>query len=367
MRIQILLMISAKECRHILRDGKTLLMLIVLPILQVLIIGFAISNELRDVPVAVLNLVADPDPVSLKQKIDAEGEFKVVDLDGPLSNLDHAFKVGALKAALLLPAGFHNRSVPDYKRQVMIVADGANPNEATLIIANLKAILKGYLSEKELESPEVDLQVQLLYNPSLMAAHDYVPGIIAVVLMLICVMMTANAIVRERELDSITFIKLGGITGIEFILGKVLPYLFFSLLSIGMITWLATHIMGLPNRGHLLWTGVLCLLFILTCLSLGMLVAGISKTQESALLFTLIGMVIPTFMLSGFMFPLSNMPIVLQAISYLVPSRYFYEGIQSVMVRGLNFQQVWPSIVILFSMAVVFFTGAVHLFKKDDL
>ena len=203
----------------------------------------------------------------------------------------------------------------------------------------------------------------MLYNPQLKESYNFVPGVMAMVLMLVCAMMTSISIVREKEMGTMEVILVSPIVPIRVVIAKMVPYFLLSALNIASILLLSVFVLDVPIRGTLFLLVAECLLFTITALALGLLISSVSDSQQVAMLISLMGLFLPTIMLSGFMFPVENMPVPLQVISNLVPAKWFYYIVKNVMIKGLTFEYVWKETLVLVGMTVFFMTVSIWKFK----
>jgi ABC-2 type transport system permease protein len=203
----------------------------------------------------------------------------------------------------------------------------------------------------------------MLYNPQLKGAPNFVPGVMALVLMLVCVMMTSIAIVREKELGTMEILLVSPFRPLLVVVAKVIPYLLLSIVNIGTILLLSVFVLGLPIQGSIILLYALSTLFIVTCLALGLLVSTVATTQAVAMLVSLMGMLLPTLLFSGFMFPIENMPLPMQVVSNLVPAKWYYQIVKAIMIKGLGFDAIWREAAILLTMTVVLTLISVRRFR----
>jgi ABC-2 type transport system permease protein len=203
----------------------------------------------------------------------------------------------------------------------------------------------------------------MLYNPQLKGAHNFVPGVMALVLMLVCVMMTSISIVKEKELGTMEILLVSPVQPVTIILSKFVPYLVLSLVNVVTILLLSVFLLGLPVHGSVLLLFLESFLFIVTSLSLGLLISTITASQQTAMLISMMGLMLPTMLFSGFMFPIENMPLPLQVISNAVPAKWYYIIVKSVMIKGLDFDAIWKETAVLFTMTLVLTAASLKKFK----
>lgn len=355
-----------KEFAHVLRDRKTLLILFGLPIVQILIFGFALSNEVKNARILIVDHARDEVSQELIAKVEASRYFDVMFERGGHSQVEESFRSGKAQLALVIPAGFGNDLVHFNNASLQVITDASDPNTANTLTNYLTNIVGDYQAQK-FSTQEIPLQIiteiRMLYNPQLKGAHNFVPGVMALVLMLICVMMTAVSIVREKELGTMEILLVSPFRPELVILSKAVPYLILSLINVASILVLSVFVLDLPVRGNLFLLFAESTLFIITSLAIGLLISVRAQTQEAAMLVSMLGMLLPTMLFSGFMFPIENMPKVLQYISNMVPAKWYYTIVQSIMIKGLGFGAIWKETLVLLAMSVAFLVISFKKFK----
>lgn len=355
-----------KEFYHVLRDKRTLFILFGMPVVQILIFGFALTNEVKNAKILIVDHSRDVSTQQIISKIAASQYFqldKIIDDD---KGIETAFKQGSIRIALVFPAGFRHDLMHLHKAKIQIIADASDPNFGTTLTNYLSAIIMDYQAGLQ-KSSSVALRIipdlRMLYNPQLKGAPNFVPGVMALVLMLICVLMTAISIVKEKETGTMEILLVSPFKPSLVIVAKAVPYLFLSLINLATILLLSVHVLGVPINGSLFLLIAESTLFIVCCLTLGILISIKTNSQQSAMLVSLMGMLLPTVILSGFMFPIENMPLLLQMISNLVPAKWFYIIIKSIMIKGVGFSMIWKQTLILVIMTFVLFLISLKSFK----
>lgn len=355
-----------KEFLHVLRDRKTLLILFGLPIVQILIFGFALSNEVKDARIVVVDRAKDATSTQLIRRIEASGFFSVEHVPGASIDVDAAFRRGDLNLVMIIPASFEADLTHEGRAAVQVIADASDPNRSSTLTTYLASVIADQqraMSPLAVVPLRIDTQVRMLYNPQLKGAPNFVPGVMALVLMLVCVMMTSIAIVREKELGTMEILLVSPFRPLLVVVAKVIPYLLLSIVNIGTILLLSVFILGLPIQGSIILLYALSTLFIVTCLALGLLVSTVATTQAVAMLVSLMGMLLPTLLFSGFMFPIENMPLPMQVVSNLVPAKWYYQIVKAIMIKGLGFDAIWREAAILLTMTVVLTLISVRRFR----
>lgn len=355
-----------KEFYHVLRDKKTLLILFGMPVVQILLFGFALTNEVKDSPIIVVDYARDVASQAIITRLGASQYFKLKRNVLSQKEIIESFRDGKIKAAVVFPDHFNEDLEHMNKAQIQILADASDPNTATLVANYVSAIVRDYQSDRtELMAVPFQIipEVRMLYNPQLLGAPNFVPGVMALVLMLVCVMMTAISIVKEKEMGTMEVLLVSPFQPFLVILSKAIPYIALSLVNLGAILSLSTFLLELPVKGSLLLLIAESTLFIICCLSLGILISIKAKSQQVAMMISLVGMFLPTVLFSGYMFPIENMPLPLQIISNVVPSKWYYIIIKSVMIKGVGFMYIWKETLILIGITTVFLLVSLKSFK----
>ena len=355
-----------KEFYHVFRDKKTLLLLFGLPVAQIVLFGFALTNEIKNSEVVVCDYANDVASHRIIDKIAASSSFNINRIIMGHNDIEAAFKAGHAKLAIIFPVNFYDELLHLNKGHVQIIADASEPNTASTLTNFATSIIMDYQNEllRERTLPlRINTEVRMIYNPELKGATNFVPGVMALVLLLVCVLMTSVSIVKEKELGTMEILLVSPFNPILVIMAKAVPYFFLSLLNLTVILILSVTLLGLPIKGSLPLLYFESSLFILTALSLGLLISNSTDSQQSAMLISLMGMLLPTLMFSGFMFPIENMPLPLRIISNIVPSKYYYIIVKSIMVKGLGFSAIWKETLVLIGMTAVLLTISIKKFK----
>jgi ABC-2 type transport system permease protein len=355
-----------KEFYHVFRDWKTLLMLFGLPVIQITLFGFALTNEIKNADIVVVDNAKDIASREIIDKISGSRFFNVQKALMSPSQIDAAFKEGRIKLAVVFPVNFNTELLHLNKASIQVIADASDPNTAMTLTNYISSIVTDYevqLSPTESIPYTILPEVRMLYNPDLKGAPNFVPGVMAMVLLLVCVMMTSVSIVREKEMGTMEILLVSPVKPFMVIIAKAIPYLVLSLVNLCAILVLSVYLLDLPIKGSLLLLFGESTILIITSLSLGLLVSTVTSSQQSAMFTSMLGMMLPTMLLSGYMFPIENMPLILQLISNIVPARWYYIIVKAVMLKGLGFSAIWKETLILAGMAVFFLALALRNFK----
>ena len=355
-----------KEFYHVLRDKRTLLILFGMPIAQILIFGFALTNEVKDAKLLIVDQAKDISSQKIISEISASRYFQIENAISDPNQIEPAFEKGIIHLAIVFPANFNHDLMHLHKAQIQIIADASDPNMATALTNYISAIIYDYQSGLN-QSFSVQLQIipeiRMLYNPQLKGAPNFVPGVMALVLMLICVLMTAISIVKEKETGTMEILLVSPFKPVLVIIAKAVPYLFLSLINVATILLLSVFVLNVPVNGSLILLLAESTLFIITCLTLGIFISIKTNSQQVAMLVSLMGMLLPTVLFSGFMFPIENMPVPLQIFSNIIPSKWFYIIVKSIMIKGVGFSVIWKETLILFGITLFLFFLSIKSFK----
>lgn len=355
-----------KEFYHIIRDKRTLFILLVMPIVQIVLFGFALTNEVKNSSIAIFDQSKDAASTELTQQIDASNYFTVQKNLSSYKEIEPEFKKGEIKMIIVFPENFSRDLQHFNKAQIQLIADASDPNVANTLSTYATTIIMDYQNRinNDLKLPyTIKTEYRMLYNPQLKGAYSFVPGVMSMVLMLICTMMTAITIVKEKEMGTMEVMLVSPVQPLKIIIAKAVPYLMLSIINITTILLLSVFVLDVPINGSISLLISESILFILTCLALGLLISSVTDSQQTAMFISLTGMFLPTIMLSGFMFPIENMPIALQVISNLVPAKWYYLIVKSVMIKGVGLASVWKETVILTGMMLFLLFLSIKKFK----
>ena len=355
-----------KEFLHVWRDGRTLFILFAMPLAQILIFGFALTNEVKNSKIGALDNSKGDASRAIVNRLGASRYFDVERNLHSNNEIEKAFREGKIKVAVVFPADFQDQLFHNNNGQIQIVADATDPNVANTLINYATAVIMDF--QNDLPGNQnlpyiIKTEYRMLYNPQLKGSYSFVPGVMAMILLLVCSMMTSISIVREKEIGTTEVILVSPIIPIRVVLAKMVPYFLLSAVNIGSILLLSVFVLDVPINGSLALLIGECLLFTMTSLSVGLLISTIAASQQVAMLISLMGMFLPTVMLSGFMFPIENMPLPLQVISNIVPSKWFYSIVKNVMIKGVGFEHVWKETLVLAGMMILLLAVSIKKFK----
>lgn len=355
-----------KEFYHIFRDKRTMLILLGMPVIQILLFGFAITTEVKNTQVAVFDPSKDVSTRLIKERFQASEYFTVTQELTDINQINDVFKYGKIGLVIVFSNDFANNLLHTGEAAVQLITDGTEPNQASMISGYASNILNSYRQElKELNhmSYQITPEIKMLYNPQSESAYNFVPGVMGMILMLICAMMTSIAIVREKETGTMEILLASPMKPIYIILAKATPYLVLSAVNLITILLLSVFVLKVPVAGNLLLLISVSLLFIFLALSLGLLISNLVNSQMAAMLVSGMGLMMPVMLLSGLMFPIESMPKILQWISAIVPARWYIEAVRKIMIQGVEIQFVVKEIGILVLMTFVLMTISLKNFK----
>jgi ABC-2 type transport system permease protein len=355
-----------KEFRHILRDRRTIMILLGIPIIQIILFGFAITTEVKNVQVAVLDPSHDLSTQRIIQRLDASDYFTIAYTPNSPQEIEMLFQQGKIQLALLFNDRFEERLRHTSDAAIQLLADATDPNQAVMVAGYASSIIASCQMEwmQEFRIPmQIVPQVRMLYNPQMKGAYNFVPGVMGMILMLICAMMTSIAIVREKELGTMEVLLASPMKPSYVIFSKVIPYFTLSLVNLATILLLSVFVLGVPVSGSLFWLVVTSFLFITVALSLGILISTLVRTQVAAILISGMALMMPVMLLSGMIFPVENMPKILQLLSHIVPAKWYIYAVKKFMIQGLPVQFVWKEFGVMVFMALLFITVSMKKFK----
>jgi len=351
---------------HIWRDKRTILVVIGLPIMQMILFGFAISTEIRNVRFGVFCPKNDVVTLKLEDHFKSNHYFTFVEnITDPNHYVDY-FKQDKVDMILVFENNFEYKLMHQGTANIQILTDGIDPNSATAIANYAHRIIQKYQQETAIQAPNGNFivpQIKLLYNPQMKSAFNFVPGVMGLVLTIICAMMTAVSIVREKERGSMEVLLVSPCKPIYVMIAKMLPYLVISGIIMLLIILLSIFMLGVPMAGSYVTFCLISLIFVIAMLAMGLLISTLVDNQVIALLISGMGLMMPTALLSGMIFPIDNMPWLLRAISIFLPARWFIAAIRKVMIEGLEFVYIYKEFIMLCLMTLVLLIISWRKFK----
>jgi ABC-2 type transport system permease protein len=355
-----------KEFIHIFRDVRTMIILLGMPIIQIVLFGFAITTEVKNSRIAILDPSMDISTRRITEMLNISEYF---DISGTIHNadqIDSVFRSGKTGLVIVFGHDFHKELIRTGKSQIQIIADATDPNTATTLINYASAIIQGYQRELMAQwkvQGMITPEIKLLYNPQMKGAYNFVPGVLGMILMLICAMMTSIAIVREKEMGTMEVLLVSPMKPLLIIIAKAIPYFAISAVNLTTILLLSIYVLQVPASGSLFWIVMVSLLFIFVSLALGLLVSTLTNRQMVAMLISGMVFMLPVMLLSGMIYPVENMPAILRWISTIIPARWFILAIKDLMIKGVGITSVLKEIAILGTMALVILLVSLKNFK----
>jgi ABC-2 type transport system permease protein len=347
-----------KEFLYIFRDYRTMLILFGMPLAQIMLFGFAITNDINNAHIAILDHSKDVVTREITRKLLSSHYFILDSYLKSDKQIKPAFRKGEIKEVVVFEKDFAKKMVTEGKAHVQLILDASDPNTANILNSYTSGIINTYIFHKLEEKGgipfRVNVQSTMLYNQELKSVYMFVPGIITVILMLVSAMMTSITIVREKELGTMEALLVSPVKPGIIIIGKVIPYVILSFINLIIILLLSRFVFGMPMNGSMALLLGESLLFLIMSLSLGILISTVSKTQQQAMMLSMFALMLPTILLSGFIFPIENMPVVLQLMSDIMPGKWFIIIIKNIMLKGIGFTYFWKETLIILGMTVVF-------------
>ena len=340
-----------KETKHILRDKRTMLMLFGMPIVMMLLFGFAVTNDVRNVRVVIVMSNADNATQQVADRLAASEYFTMTKVVATPNEAEKAIRDQKADMAIVFSQDFASR-----KSGYQLIVDGADPNMAQQWTTYANAVINNTEAKA--------VNTKLLYNPQMKSTYNFVPAIMGTLLMLVCAMMTSISIVREKEKGTMEVLLVSPTKPLMIIVAKLVPYLVLAFTILSIILLMSSFVLGVPIKGSLFWIYVVSTIYILLALSLGILVSTIAETQLVALLISAMLLMMPVIMLSGMMFPIESMPKILQYISAIIPTRYYISAMRKLMIMGVGIEEVYFEVSVLISMLIALMSLALAKFNK---
>ena len=355
-----------KEFYHIFRDKRTMLILFGMPLVQILLFGYAITNEIKEAKVAILDKSNDHLTQKLTDKILSSGYFVIDEKLTRDSQLDETFKKGRIKQAIIFEEDFAKNIEKYGTANVQLIGDATDPNTSNTLINYTTSVINDFVLEyNKIEKLPIAVvpEVRMRFNPNLKSVYLFVPGLITIILMLVSAMMTSISIAREKELGTMEVLLVSPMHPGQVIISKVIPYLLLAFINVIIILLIGYFVFHVPISGSLITLMLESVLFIILALSLGILISTVTASQQAALMISLMGLMLPTILLSGFIFPVENMPIILQWVSNIIPARWFIIIIKDIMLKGVGIAHFWKETLILVGFTLLFIGLSVKKFK----
>ncbi|MDP2914199.1 MAG: ABC transporter permease [Candidatus Aminicenantes bacterium] len=369
------LTLARKEALHIRRDPRSLFLAIGLPIILVLIFSYAINYDIRHAPIGVL----DQDKSALSRELISRTRsneyFDLRVLLDDYAQADDLLKTGAVRLVIVIPVDFAKNVDRGADSAVQLLVDGANNNTALITLGYVSGLMRKFIADIFAERlagqgglrssgiPMVEPRTRVWYNPELKTTNFIVPGLLAVVMMVMTAMLTSLTVAREWENGTMEQLISSPVRGNEIIIGKLIPYFGLGMVQVMLIVLTGTLVFRVPLRGNLFSLFTVCAIFLLCGLGIGLLVSIVTKNQQLAYTVAILTTMLPAFLLSGFISPIASMPKIIQIVTYFVPARYFLTALRGIFLKGYGFGQIWTEIAILTAFAALVFIAAMRRLK----
>jgi ABC-2 type transport system permease protein len=359
-----------KEFIQLFRDRKNRPLLIMAPLIQIILFGYVVSTDVRDIRVGLLDQSRTPESRLFIENVTGNPTFRVTYTANHPAELDRLLVRRRVDLTITIAPDFADRIRRGETAAVQILADGSASNMAAVRLAHTSAVIEQFnarmikeLFARRMDYGQLDDRVRTWFNPNLDSQNFYVPGIVAVLVMILTLLLTSMAIIREKESGTMEQLIVTPLRPSEMILGKTIPFILIAQIQMMAVTAFAKFWFGVPFQGSISLLLLTTCLFLLSTLGLGLFISTVSRSQQQAMMTTFF-FILPMFMLSGFVFPISNMPLVVQWLTYLNPLRYMLVVIRGIFLKGTGFETLWHQLTALALIGVVVFSGAVNRFKK---
>lgn len=370
-----LLPIIKKEYLHLIRDPRSLALMFFLPILMLVLFGYAVSFDVKNIPTAVYDQSRSAASRAFIEKFTRSGYFALVENLGSDSQFADRLDRGTAKVIINIPADFSRKIEAGQKADVQILIDGADPTYASSALSYIGGIIQSYEqgliravflkrgATTTLKLP-LDLVSRIWYNETLRSINFFVPGLIVVILMQMSATLTSMTIVSEKEQGTMESLVVSPVRKNELMLGKVLPYVLVSFLDVIVVTAIGVFWFGVPLKGSFTFLLVSSFVFLLGAMSIGLLISNIARSSQEAMQTAILATMLPGILLSGFVFPIENMPWILQGLTYLIPARYYLNIMRGIFLKGTGLNYLWPDFSMLLLLSVIIMVASVRRFKK---
>ena len=357
-----------KELLELKRDPRLFSIVILAPIVQLMVLGYAATTDVKDIPIVIVDADRSTASRQLVQRFETSQNFKIVGMLGSTSDIDPYLDGGDAWMAISIPPDYGRTIASSTRTTLQIVADGTDANSTGVAMGYAQMLITGYLQDLIAATAPgvpgpvagglVRAEVRVWFNPRLESREFMIPGIVALLLLVITTNLSAMAIVREKEIGTLEQLNVTPLARWELITGKMVPYVAIGLIDIVLVLVVALYWFEIPMRGSITLLFGMCLIYLLTTLGLGLFVSTISSTQQQAMMTSIFFFLLPMVYLSGFIFPIQNMPAWIQAITYVIPLRYFLEIVRGIFVKGVGLEILWPQALALLTWGMVVLTLA---------
>ncbi len=355
-----------KEYHHIFRDRWTLIILLITPIMMLILIGFAMTTEVKGTTFMVLDPSHDESTKEIVENLIQSGYFSFGGYLVSESEIDEVFRLGNAGLVLVFPSRFESERIHSNNATISIITDGSDPNNAKTLTNYASSIIIKWVQNQYLITQTawtIGIETRLLYNPAMKGAYNFVPGVLGMILLLICAMMTSISIAREKESGTMEILLVSPMKPVSIILAKTIPYFTISILNLITSLTMSMYVLGVPVRGSWFALITVSLLYIFLALSIGVMISTLVNSQLVALLISGMGLMLPVMLLSGMMFPTESMPLPLQILSHIIPTRWYISAMRKIMIKGLGFSSIVTEIGVLLLMTGIILIITIKKFK----
>jgi len=370
-----ILHIIRKEFLQLMRDKRMLPIIFAAPIFQLIILGYAANLDVTDIPTVVCDLDRSHASRELIDKFTHSGFFTATDYVDDIRDIDHDIDRGSASLAIVIPDGFGNDLKAGRQASLQMIADGSDVNLTTIGFAYASGIVADYSMKiavrraartgaSAIVNSGVDPKIRVWYNPELKSKNFMVPGILGLLLMVMTMMLTSLAIVKEKEVGTMEQLVVTPIKPIQLIIGKLTPFAIIGIIDVALILIVAIFWFNIPVAGSIFLLVFLCIVFLMTTLGLGLFISTVSKTQQQAMMTSVFFVMQPMIFLSGFVFPIENMPKVIQWYTHLLPLRYFFTIVRGIFLKGIGVAELWDEALVMFLFGLAILALSVARFQK---
>jgi ABC-2 type transport system permease protein len=343
-----------KELIELRRDPRLFAVVIVAPIVQLNVLGYAATTDVKDIPIAIVDADRSSHSRALVHRFETSANFKILAMPGSTSEIDPYLDRGEVWMAISIPPDYGRKVETAGRTAIQIVADGTDSNSTGVAMSYAQALIGGYAQDLAAARGSkvtalVQPEIRVWFNPRLESRDFMIPGIVALLLLVITTNLSAMAIVREKEIGTLEQLNVTPLARWELIAGKLLPYAFIGIIDVILVLIVAIYWFEVPMRGSLPLLFGMCLIYLMSTLGLGLFVSTISKTQQQAMMTAIFFFLMPMIYLSGFVFPIENMPQWIQSLTYLIPLRYFLIIVRGIFLKGIGLEILWPHALALFA------------------
>jgi len=361
-----ILALIRKEIRHILRDLRSLGIVFVLPVIMVVLFGYALNMDVRHIPLGIVDHDRTPESRALVEALCVSEYFDGVRFPDRTGEVEALFKNRVIKAAVVIPKGYSGDRLSPHPRDVQVLIDGSDPTIGNAVDNYTNAVFVSVQStfrSVRVPSPPVDVRPQFLYNQDLRGSHFIIPGLVAVILMMVCALLTSITIAREKETGTMDVLLVSPVRPLEIIVGKVIPYIGLAFLDAAFILMFAKIVFDIPVRGNLMLLVGLTVPFIYCALGIGLFISSFASTQQVAMMAALVSTILPSVILSGFIFPIFSMPAPIRALTHIIPAKYYIVIIRGILLKSSSFSVLRDETLFLCVLGTVFVIIATMRFR----